>query len=86
MKEFKSQSLSIQAKKGKQLDYMMPAIEKAFDLIGDDKKEMSDEKKSLKKIGSYDEKLLEESKAELFKLIDDKKRAILILSGMEKQM
>ena len=36
LKEFNSQSLTTQAKKGEQLVSMMPAIKKAFKLIGDD--------------------------------------------------
>ena len=38
------------------------------------------------KIGSFDEKRLEESKAKLSKHIDDEKRANSIMSRMEKQM
>ena len=65
---------------------MMPAIEKAFDLMGDDIVELSTENETFKtKIGSYDEKWLEESKAKLLK-IDDDKRAYLILSRKQKQM
>ena len=36
LKEFNSQSLSTRAKKGEQLVSMMPAIIKAFNLLGDD--------------------------------------------------
>ena len=36
LKEFNTQSLSIRAKKGEQLVSMMPAIKKAFILLGDD--------------------------------------------------
>ena len=36
MKEINNKSLAKQAKKGKQIDIMMPAIEKAFDLLCDD--------------------------------------------------
>ena len=64
----------------------MPALKKAFDLMGDDIIELSRENKFLKnKIGSYDEKWLEESKAKFLNQIDEN-IAILILSGMEKQM
>ena len=38
------------------------------------------------KIGDYDEKWLEESKAKLLKDIDDEKRANLIMTRMKKQM
>ena len=87
LKEFKSQSLATQAKKGEQLVSMMPAIKKAFNLLGDDIVELSTENDALKnKIGSYDEKWLEESKAKLLKLIDDEKRANIIMSRMKKQM
>ena len=66
---------------------MMPAIEKAFNLMGDDIVELSVENESLKnKIGQYDEKWLQESKANLLKEIDDEKRANLIMSRMKKQM
>ena len=63
IKEFNQQSLPTQAKKGEQLVSMMPAIKKAFDLLGDDIVDLSTENDALKnKIGSYDEKWLEESK------------------------
>ena len=37
-------------------------------------------------IGCYDEKWLEESEGELFKQIDDEKRANLIMSRINKQL
>ena len=87
LKEFNSQSLSTPAKKVELIVSMMPAIKKAFNLLGDDIVEISIENDALKnKIGSYDEKWLEESKTKLLKQFDDEKRAILILSGMKKQM
>ena len=87
LKEFNSQSLATQAKKGEQLVSMMPAIKKAFNLLSDDIVEVSTENDALKnKIGSYDEKWLEESKARLLQLISDEKRANLIMSRMKKQM
>ena len=53
--------------------------------MGDDIVDLSPENDALKnKIGSYDEKWLEESKAILLKQIDDEKRAILIMSRMKK--
>ena len=65
----------------------MPAIRKAFFITGDDTVELSTKTESLKsKIGLYDEKWLEESKAKLFKQIDDEKRANLVMSRMQKQM
>ena len=63
LKEFNQQSLTTQAIKGEQFVSMMPAIKKAFNLRGDDIVDLHTENKSLKnKIGSYDEKWLEESK------------------------
>ena len=72
-KDFNQQCLTTQAKKGEQLVSMMPvsmmpAIEKAFNLMGDDIVELSVENESLKnQIGDYDEKWLQESKAKLLK-------------------
>ena len=87
LKEFDSQSLTTQAKKGEQLVSMMPAIKKAFNLLGDDIIELSTENDALKnKIGSYDEKWLEESKNKMLKQIDDEIRANLIIFRMKKQM
>ena len=87
LKEFIQQSLSTQAKKGEQLTAMMPAIKKAFNVLGDDIIELSTENDVLKnQIGEYDQKWLEESKAKLLKDIDDKKRADLIMFRMKKQM
>ena len=77
LKEFSSQSLTTQAKKGEQLVSMMPAIKKAFNLLGDDIVELSVENESLKnQIGDYDKKWLQESKTKLLKEIDIEKRAI----------
>ena len=87
LKEFNQQSLTTQAKKGEQLVSMMPAIKKAFNLLGDNIVELGVENESLKnQIGDYDEKWLQESKAKLLKDIDDEKRANLIMSRMKKQM
>ena len=87
LKDFNQQSLTTQAKKGEQLVSMMPAIKKAFNLLGDDIVELSTENDALKnRIGSYDEKWLEESKAKLLKQIDDEKRANLIMLRMKKRM
>ena len=87
LKDFNQQSLTTQAKKGEQLVSMMPAVKKAFNLMGDDIIELSTENDALKnKIGSYDERWLEESKAKLLKEIDDEKRANIIMSRMKKQM
>ena len=87
LKDFNSQSLSTRAKKGEQLISMMPAIKKAFNLLGDGIVDLSTENDALKeKIGDYDEKWLQESKEKLLKDIDDKKIADLIMSRMKKQM
>ena len=87
LKEFHLQSLTTQAKKGEQLVSMMPAIKKAFNLLGDDIVDLCTENDALKnRIGDYNEKWLQESKAKLLKDIDDKKRADLIMSRMKKQM
>ena len=87
IKEFISQFLSTRVKKGEHLVCMMPAIKKAFDLFGDDIIELSTGNHALKdKIGSYDLKWLEESKAKLLGQIDDEKRANLFLSRMKKHM
>ena len=87
LKEFNQQLLTTQAKKGGQLVSMMPAIKKAFNLMGDDIVELSVENESLKnQIGEYGEKWLQESKAKLLKDIDDEKRAKLIMSRMKKQI
>ena len=87
LKEFNSQSLTTQAKKREQIVSMMPAIKKAFNLLGDDIVELSTKNDALKnKIGSYDEKWLEESKNKMLKQIDDEKRANLIMSRTKKQM
>ena len=72
LKEFNNQSLSTQAKKGKQLVFMMPAIKKAFKILGDDILELSTDTDALKnKKGDYDEKWLQESKDRPLKQSDD---------------
>ena len=87
LKEFNSQSLQTQAKKGEQLVAMMPAIKKAFNILGDDIVDLPTENDALKnEIGDYDEKWLQESKAKLLKEIDDEKRSNLIMARMKKQM
>ena len=87
LKEFNNQSLTTQAKKGEQLITMMPAIKKAFNLMGDDIIELHSENQTLKnKIGNYDEKWLQESKARLLKQIDDDERSRIIMERMKKQL
>ena len=54
--------------------------------MGDDIVDFSAENETLKhKIGSFDEKWLEESKAKLLNQIDDEKSANLVTSKMQKQ-
>ena len=87
LKDFNQQTLTTQVKKGEQLVSMMPAMKKAFNLMGDDVVELSVVNESLKnQIGDYDEKWLHESKAKLLKDLDDEKRTILIMSRMKKRM
>ena len=65
----------------------MPAIKKAFNLLGDDIIELGVENDALKnQIGDYDQKWLEESKAKLLKDINGEKGPNLIMSRMKKQM
>ena len=65
----------------------MPAIKKAFNLLGDGIVDLSTENDTLKeKIGDYDEKWLQESKAKLLKDINDEKRANIFMSMMKKRM
>ena len=81
IKEINNQSLATQAEKNEQLMSMKLAIEKTFDLMSNDKVDLSTVNDALKnKIGPYDQKWLEETKAKLLKQIDDEKRAILIMS------
>ena len=55
--------------------------------MGDDMTELSAQNESLKiKVGSYNEKWLEDSKAKLLKQINDEKSARLTMSRMQKQM
>ena len=76
LKEFNSQSLNTQARKGEQLVAMMRAIKKAFNILGDDIIELSTENDALKnKIGDYDERWLKESKNKLLKQIKDEKKS-----------
>ena len=53
---------------------MMPAIKKAFNVLGDDIIELSTENDVLKnQIGDYNQKWLDESKAKLLKDINGEK-------------
>ena len=61
---------------------MMPAIKKAFNLLGDDIVELHTEIEALRnQIVDYDQKWLEESKTNFLKQIDDE-----IMSRMKKQL
>ena len=65
----------------------MPAIKKAFEIMGDGIVELSTENESFRnEIGSHDNNWLQESKAKLLKQIHDEKRANLFLSRTKKQM
>ena len=87
LNDFNSQSLATQAKKGEQLVSVMPAIKKAFNLLGDDIVELSSENDALKsKIGTYDEKWLQKSKNKMLKQIVNEKRANLFMFRMKKQL
>ena len=86
-KNFNSKSPTTRGKKGEELVSRMPAIKKAFDLMGDDIVDSSTENVALKsKLGSYDEKWIEKSNPNLLKQIDDEERAFLIMSRMKQQM
>ena len=65
---------------------MMPAIKRASDLLGVDVVILSTEIERLKKIGCYDEKWLQESKAKLLKEFTEEKKAKLFNSRMESQL
>ena len=81
LKDFNSQSLRTQAKKGEELVSSMPAFKKPLHLMGDGIVNLSMEKKTFKNSQRhYDKKWLEESKTKLLKQIDDEKRANLIMS------
>ena len=87
LKDFNSQILAIQAKRGEQLVSMRPAVKKAFDFMGDVIVELFSEHDALKnKMRSYDDNWLEETKAKLLKQIDNEKRANFIMSRMQKQL
>ena len=79
--------MTTQAKIGEKLVSRMPAIKKAFNLMGDDILELSTENDALKnKVGSHEQQCLEKSKTKILKQINDDKRANLIMSRMKKQM
>ena len=87
LKDFNQQSLSTQARKGGQLTSMMPAIKKAFNVLGDHRIELRVENDALKnQIGDYNQKWLDESKAKLLKDINNEKRVNIIMARMKKQM
>ena len=86
LKDLNFQSLATQSKKREQLVSIMTAIKKAFNILGDDIVELSTKHDAFKnRMGYYDEKRLQESKAKLLKQIDDDKRANLIKSRKKKQ-
>ena len=68
LKDFNQQSLSTQAKKGEQLTAMMPAIKKAFNVLGADIIELSTENDVLEnQIGEYDQKMVRRVKSKAIK-------------------
>ena len=84
--DFNSQPIATENKEREQLVAVMPAIEKTFDILGNDILEFFTGKKSLKnQIDSYNDKLLEESEAMLLEQFDDEKRANWVISTLEKK-
>ena len=66
---------------------MKHVVEKTFDIMGDNLVELSTENELLEnKLSFYDEKWLQQSKCKLLRQVDDKKKANLIMSRMQKQM
>ena len=85
LEDFNQQPLTTQATEGEQLVFMMPAIKKAFNLMGDGIVELSTKIDALKsKIVFYDEKWLQESKNKMLKQINDDKRVNFNISRMKK--
>ena len=85
MKDFKSQSLAKQAKKGEELVFLMLSSKKSFVLMGDDLVELCTEKEVLgNKQCDNDEKWLEASKAKLLKQIDDERTAKFFRTRMDE--
>ena len=82
IKDFNTQSLATQVRKGEQLVSVMSANKKVFDLTGDDIVELSTENKCLKEIGCCVAKWLEEYKAKLLQHINDNERANFNMSRM----
>ena len=79
--------MATRAKNGEQLVSRMPAIKKAFDLMGDDIVELSTENETLKiQKGDYVQKRLDEPNANMLKQIYDEKKTNLIMYRMKKQM
>ena len=75
LKDFTQQFLTTQVEKGEQLVSIMPALEKALNLLVDDIVELSTENDALKsKKVSYDKKWFQESKHKKLKQIDDEKK------------
>ena len=66
---------------------MRPFLKKAFNLMGDNVKELSTKNDALKnKVGSYDQQWFEKPQANLLKQIVDEQKANLLMSRMKKQM
>ena len=79
LKEFNSQCLSIQVKKGEKIVSMMSAIKKAFDSLGDDIVELSTKKILKTKAVTMMKIFLEKSKTKLLKQTVDEERAKLYM-------
>ena len=72
LKDFNSQSLATQVKKGEELVSMMPAIKKVSDLMGDDIVDLSTKNKTSKnQTGDYDRKWSEKAKPRPLQEIND---------------
>ena len=88
LRDFNSQTLAEQAKKGEQLISMKLASEKALGLMGDDIIKISRQNETFNKneISCFDERWLEESETKLSKQFNDEKIAMLIMSRKEEDM
>jgi regulator of replication initiation timing len=85
--EFKNQSLTTQAKKGEQLQAMMPAIKKSFGMMVNEICELSAENSVLKdKIGDYDVKWLNASTKKLLIDTTEEAKKQQFLERMRRQL
>ena len=84
-KDFNPQSSTTKAKKSKHLVSMMPAIEKALDIVGEDIVESSTDNESLKR-RFFGGKWLKESKTRPLRQLENSKTANFSMSRIQKQM